>query len=229
MAILSQPQNDDPRELTPAAVADLAADEADDSCEETGPLRRCAVTRARLPVDEMIRFVAGPDRFVVPDLRARLPGRGMWLSARRDVIEASVTRKAFARALRAEVQVPVDLPAITEVALKRRVIELLGLARRAGQAVSGFTKAREWLAANRAVLIVQAMDGSAEERARLMNGRAVSVVAPLTAQDLGRIFGRDHAVHVAVSAGRLATMLLTETRRLAGVAPIPDKADQPGG
>jgi predicted RNA-binding protein YlxR (DUF448 family) len=197
--------------------------------EEKGPFRRCIVTRERHPSETMIRFVLGPDRTVVPDLKAGLPGRGMWLSARRDVLETALARKAFARAARAEVLVPAEMPAIIEAALKRRVIEVLGLTRRAGQAVCGFSKAREWLAADRAALIVQALDGSVEERARLLSGRAVPVIAPLPARELGQIFGRDHAVHVAVSAGRLATMLLTETERLAGISRTRTKADQPGG
>ncbi len=201
----------------------------EDGEDETGPLRRCIVTRERLPAERMIRFVSGPDRRLVPDLRASLPGRGIWLSARRDVLETALARKAFARALRAEVLVPADLPAIIEAALTRRVIEILGLTRRAGHAVSGYAKAREWLVADRAVLIVQASDGSIEERARLVGGRAVPVIAPLPAQVLGRIFGRDHAVHVAVSAGRLATMLQTENERLAGICRTRTEADQPGG
>jgi predicted RNA-binding protein YlxR (DUF448 family) len=201
-------------------------DEADD---ETGPQRRCIVTRERHSPEMMIRFVVGPDRHLVPDLRANLPGRGMWLSARRDVLETALARKAFARAARAEVLIPVNLPAIIEAALTRRLIEVLGLTRRAGQAVSGFAKAREWLVADRAALIVQALDGSIEERTRLLSGRAVPVIAPLPAQTLGRIFGRDHAVHVAVSAGRLATMLRTENERLAGICRTRTEADQPGG
>jgi hypothetical protein len=203
-------------------------DEAMDT-EERGPYRRCIVTRARQTPDVMIRFVLGPDHRLVPDVQAKLPGRGMWLSARRDVIETALARKAFARALRAEVLVPADLPAIIEAALKRRVIEILGMTRRAGQAVCGFTKAREWLAADRAALVVQALDGSPEERARLLNGRVVPVIDPLPAAALGQIFGRDHVVHVAVSAGRLATMLLTESKRLAGICRAGAEADQPGG
>jgi predicted RNA-binding protein YlxR (DUF448 family) len=200
-----------------------------DADEEKGPFRRCIVTRERHLAETMIRFVVGPDRMVVPDLKAGLPGRGMWLSARRDVLETALARKAFARAARAEVLVPAEMPAIIEAALKRRVIEVLGLTRRAGQAVCGFSKAREWLAADRAALIVQALDGSVDERARLLSGRTVPVIAPLPAQELGQIFGRDHAVHVAVSAGRLATMLLTETERLGGISRTRTKADQPGG
>jgi predicted RNA-binding protein YlxR (DUF448 family) len=191
--------------------------------EETGPLRRCVVTRERLPKERMIRFVVGPDRALVPDLNADLPGRGMWLSASRDVLETARDKgglaRAFARAARGPVTVPPDLPALLEAALVRRIGELLGLTRRAGQAIAGFEKAREWLRSGRARLVLEASDGSEAERARFLSGNAgrVTVVAPLPAATLGRMFGRDHVVHVAIAPGRLAERLHLEADRLAGL------------
>ncbi len=202
---------------TDLAAADRNADGGGDEAE-SGPLRRCIVTRERGPKETMLRFVIGPDRVVIPDLAARLPGRGMWLSARRDVIETARHRGGFAKAARAPVTLPTDLSMVLQTGLARRFSDTLGLARRAGQAVSGFDKAREWLAAGRAALLVQASDGSREERARLLGGRDVAVVAPLDAAALGRIFGRDRTVHVAVAPGRLAAALAVEAKRLAGVS-----------
>ncbi len=200
------------------------ADAIDDFDNETGPLRRCIVTRVRLPKESMIRFVLGPDRMVVPDLAARLPGRGMWLSASADVVETSRIKgglaRSFARAARGPVTLPVDLTALLQDLLVRRIVDLLGLARRAGQAVSGFQKAREWLMAGRAGLVVQASDGSADERMRFLSGtreRGVAVAAPLPSAELGRIFGRDHAVHVVISPGRLAGTLANEIARLSAL------------
>ncbi len=167
----------------------------------------------------MIRFVVGPDRCIVPDLAADLPGRGIWLSARADVLEAARTKGGFARAARGQVVVPPDLVAFIATALTRRIVETLGLARRAGQAVSGFSKAREWLVAGRAALVVQASDGSQDERARFLGGDRgrAPVITPLDSWALGAIFGRDHAVHIAVAPGRLAERLRVESARLAGV------------
>lgn len=197
----------------------LHADVAEPEERETGPLRRCVVTRVQGERARMLRFVVGPDRTVVPDVLARLPGRGIWLSARRDVLETARSRGAFARAARGSVSVPADLADVVEAGLARRIAELLGLARRAGQAVAGYGKARDWIAAGRTGVAVQALDGSPEERARILSGaRHIPVVAPLSAQALGAVFGRDHVVHVAVAPGRLAEVLRIEAERLAGVS-----------
>jgi len=205
--------------LTTAEPLDSDGQEPDGGDEpESGPLRRCAVTRERLPKEQMIRFVIDPDRNVVPDLAARLPGRGIWLSARGDVIETACTRAVFAKAARGPVTVPPDLRAGLQAALSRRFVDHLGLARRAGQAVAGFAKAREWLSSGRASLVVQAADGSAEERQRFLGSWDGPVVAPLDGERLGVVFGRDRAVHVAVAAGGLAETLRHEAERLAGLA-----------
>jgi len=169
----------------------------------------------------MLRFVLGPGQTIVPDLEGRLPGRGMWLSARADVLERAVRRGAFAKAVRAAVHVPPDLRAQIEDGLQRRVRDLVGLARRSGQAVSGWDAVREWLRAGKAGLLVEASDGSPAERDRLVGGRSVPLVAPLPAAVLGGIFGREHAVHVAVAPGRLAEAIATEAARLAGIAGAP--------
>jgi uncharacterized protein len=218
-------------------------DAADDDAEpETGPLRRCIVTRERLPKERMIRFVIGPDRQLVPDLAARLPGRGIWLSACRDVLNSSELQqdgrqrekqgdgtqrslgqrhlaRAFARAARGPVSVPSDLSVLLQAALVRRIGECLGLARRAGQAVAGYEKAREALRTGRYRLVLQASDGSEAERSRFLSGFGpeLTIVDPLPGEALGRVFGRDYVVHVAVAPGKLAESLVVEAGRLAGL------------
>lgn len=185
----------------------------------------------------MIRFVLSPDRVLIADLAARLPGRGIWLSARADVIQGARTKGAFARAARGAVTVPPDLLSGLIAALQRRIADHIGLARRAGQAVSGFERAREWLGAGRAALVIEAADGSPEERVRFLGRHAagaggVAVIAPLPAARLGAIFGRERAVHVAVAPGRLAQRLLADAGRLAGLQDGPAAAgatDRPAG
>lgn len=203
------------RPITTEAYADLLSPEA----EEAGPLRRCLVTRERLPKEKMIRFVLDPDRTVLPDLAARLPGRGMWLSAGADVLSTACARGMFARVARGSVRIPPDLAERVRTGLERRVLELLGLCRRAGQAVAGFDKAREWLRSGRAALIVQASDGSLEERRRFLGDAAgIAVVSPVSGAALGMVFGRERTVHVAIAPGKLAQALRTESERLAGLS-----------
>ena len=224
---------------------DSVAFNEDEQEPETGPLRRCIVTRERLPKERMIRFVVGPERQLVPDLTARLPGRGIWLSASGDVLESPRAHegkqqkekqgdglagrslgRAFSRAARGPVSMPSDLSAMLQAALVQRITELLGLARRAGQAVAGFEKAREYLRTGPCRLVLQASDGSAAERARFLSGAAsdVVVIDPLPRDALGRVFGRDYVVHVALAPGKLAESLAIEAGRLAGLRRRPDGA-----
>ena len=166
----------------------------------------------------MLRFVAGPGSELVFDALATLPGRGMWLSADAIVLEQAIKRGVFARAAKTSVRIPPDLRSRIEMTLRQRLTDLLGLTRRSGNAISGFEKGREWLLSGKAGLIVQAEDGSAEERARFVGGSKIPVVTVPSAAALGKIFGRDHAVHVAIAGGTLARMIEVAASRLAGVA-----------
>lgn len=207
------------RPTTTEAETDQLSPLPPPGAEETGPLRRCIVTRESLPKEKMIRFVLDPDRTVLPDLAARLPGRGMWLSAGADVLSTACAKGMFARAARGAVRVPPDLPVRVRTGLERRILELLGLCRRAGQAVAGYDKAREWLRSERAALIVQASDGSAEERRRFLgDATRIAVVSPLSGAALGKVFGRERTVHVAIAPGRLAQALQADSERLSGLS-----------
>ncbi|MCG4254887.1 RNA-binding protein [Acetobacter senegalensis] len=191
--------------------------EADE--DEKGPLRRCAVTRQQEKPALMLRFVVSPSSIVVPDLDARLPGRGIWLSAQRDVIEQARKRGVFARAARRQVTVPEDLAVQVEAGLRRRMVELLGLARRAGQSTSGFMKVREWVMRREAAVIIHASDGSRDELDRLLSGaRNLPVIEALSAEDLARVFGRERVVNAALAHGGLASRLCCENERFSGVA-----------
>jgi predicted RNA-binding protein YlxR (DUF448 family) len=188
-----------------------------DVSEEKGPLRRCFVTYRTLPKEEMVRFVVGPDGTVVADIAEKLPGRGLWLSASRDIVVRAVARRMFGKAARAAVTVPTDLPDLVEARLKARCLDLIGMARRAGQSVAGYEKVRSWLAEGKVALIIEASDAGPHGLAKL--GRQLGdcpVARMLTADELGQAFARDRIVHVAISAGRLAKALKTDTGRLAG-------------
>jgi len=221
MQKMGRPLTSEPSDIAAERAAELEVPDPGPDVDEPelGPIRRCIVTRERTSKERMIRFVVSPDRVLTPDLAARLPGRGIWLSANRDVLETARTRGAFARAARGQVTIPPDLPMLLQDGLLRRIADLLGLARRAGQVVCGYSKAREWITEGRAVVIVQATDGSPDERSRLLSGaRNLPVVAVMSGTRLAAAFGRDHVVHAALSRGALADRLIAESERFAGLA-----------
>jgi predicted RNA-binding protein YlxR (DUF448 family) len=184
---------------------------------EVGPHRRCIVSGAVKPSGEMIRFVVGPDGSVVPDIETRLPGRGLWLSAGRDMVNTASVKNLFAKAFRRKVMVPADLADRIEGLLLKRCLDLIGLARRAGQAVVGFEQVRGELKAGRGAILLAAADGAADGRDKI---RALAPGLPLvdllSSGELGAVFGRDQAVHALLARGRLAERLRLEAGRLAG-------------
>jgi uncharacterized protein len=184
--------------------------------ERGDPERRCIVTRATRPRAELIRFVAGPEGEIVPDLGAKLPGRGIWVSA--DAASLRKARGLFPRAAKAPVRVPEDLPERVEALLAQRLVEAIALARKAGRAVAGLEKTKAALVSGEAALLVQAADGSARERAGLRppNGEN-TLVACLSGGELGLAFGRDRVIHAAVLAGGLVDRVRDDGRRLAGI------------
>jgi uncharacterized protein len=166
---------------------------------------------------ELVRFVVGPDGRIHPDVAERLPGRGLWTLARRDIVARAVKKRLFHRAARATVGVDEDLDRRVEELLARRAIDLIGLARRAGLAVTGFAKVERALAAGRAAVLIAAADGSADGRGKLRaRAPGLPLVEALTSVELGAAFGRESAVHAALKAGPLAEALLTDAGRLAG-------------
>ena len=164
----------------------------------------------------LLRFVADPEGRVVPDVAERLPGRGVWLTARRDVVDTAVRKGAFSRGLKTRALANAAMADEIEGLLVRRALELIGLARRAGEAVTGYEKTRAMLAAGRAGLLLHARDGSMDGLAKLGRFDGVSLVRLFDGEELGRPFGRDRAVHAALAGGRLADAVERECLRLAG-------------
>lgn len=216
-------------ETTAIPPEDAAGPEPD----ERGPLRRCIATGAVRPKAELIRFVAGPDGQVVPDLAERLPGRGLWVSAEREALLRAQAKGLFAKAARQSVRAPEDLIDRVEALLRRSCIDLIGMARRAGQAVAGYEKVKEWLAEGRAAVLLAASDGAADGRAKLAALAAAVRPTPVlleifSADALGMAFARDRMVHAAVARGGLAERLVAEAARLDGIRGRADRVGPAG-
>lgn len=188
--------------------------------------RRCIVTRETGPKAGLIRFVAGPDDVVVPDLAGRLPGRGMWVTADAATLRQAAGKGFFARAAKRQLTVPADLAERVEALLAQRLVDLVALARKAGEAVAGLEKTKAALVSGEARLLMQAADGSARERGQLRppDGEN-SLVSCLFAHELGLAFARDRVIHAAVLAGGLGERIRDEALRLSGIR---DATNQPG-
>lgn len=184
--------------------------------------RRCLVRQESLPRETLVRFVVDPAGAVIPDIAARLPGRGVWLTAERGAISLAVAKGLFAKAARRRVQITPDLADQVEMMLVRRCLDLIGLARRAGQLVAGFDQVADVLRRGEAALLLGARDAAEDGRRKLRAlARGLPVIEAFDRRELGGAVGRDEVVHVALLPGGLARKLLVECRRLAGFRPPP--------
>lgn len=191
------------------------------------PERKCIVTGQTAPKTGLIRFVVGPDASVVPDLAEKLPGRGIWVSADRAAIDKAAKKGLFSRAAKMQVTAPDDLADRVEAMLARRVVDLLSLARKGGQAVAGFEKVKDWLSKDQADILIQASDGSGRGKSKLSTPQGGRFIGWLTADELGLAFGRQNVIHVALAAGGLASRVVEEAARLKGLR-LSDGGDSAG-
>jgi predicted RNA-binding protein YlxR (DUF448 family) len=187
-------------------------------------LRRCIVTRQALEKPAMIRFVVDPEGRVIPDLKERLPGRGLWVTATREALDQAVARHAFSKAAKQSVKVAPDLGSQVAALAKREVAELLGLGRKSGQLVAGFEKVEAALRSGKVRVLVAASDGAEDGRGKLarLAGSGVEICAPLTAAELAQALGREHAVHAAIKAGGIAEKTIIAARRFIALTQGPE-------
>ena len=187
------------------------------------PERKCIVTGEVQPKAGLIRFCLGPEDMIVPDILARLPGRGFYVSANRAAIEKAVAKGLFTRAARQPVKLPPDLANLVDDLMTRRVVDLISLARKASGAVMGYEKVKDWLASGKARVLIQSSDGSERGKTKLRAPEGENrFIGCLTAQELGLAFGRERAIHAALATGGLTARVVEEAARLAGLRSEPD-------
>jgi predicted RNA-binding protein YlxR (DUF448 family) len=185
-----------------------------------GPERRCIATGEVAPASGLIRFVAGPDGQVVPDVRGKLPGRGCWVTADTTALTKAVDKALFSRGLKCPVSVPDGLVAEVERQVAARVVELLSLARKSGDAVAGYEKVKDWLQRETARVLIQASDGSGRGKSKLSTPYKGQYIGWLTADELGLAFGRQTVIHAALNSGGLASRVVEEAHRLRGLRDV---------
>jgi len=182
------------------------------------PERKCIAFGSSHLKAELIRFVLSPDGVVTPDVSEKLPGRGIWVSADRFALEKAIDKNLFSRGAKAPAKIPDGLLDLVEQLLVNRVIELISLARRGGEVVSGFEVVKGALISERARILIQASDGSERQLGKLRSPEGKNVYFNcLNQAELGLAFGRDYAIHAALTGGGLTKKVRTEATRLAGI------------
>ena len=192
-----------------------------------GKVRQCAVTRERLAPDALIRFVRSPDGAVVPDSFGKLPGRGAWVSANKEILETGLQSGVFSKAFKAN-STPIDgLVEEVERQLLQRCTGLLGMAKKSGVAVLGFDQVRDYIRKQEPGLLLEASDGAEDGRNKVhFLAKAiyedVKVAGALSSAELGMAFGRQHVVHALLEYGSLADAFSVAYRRLTGFRVAPE-------
>jgi uncharacterized protein len=186
-----------------------------------GAERMCAATHEVRPVAELIRFVVAPDGAAVPDLKRRLPGRGLWITGTRAALAAAVARKVFARGFKREVHVAPDLVELTERLLVEAALDQLAICRKAGLVATGFAKVDAALAREPLAALVNAADAAPDGARKLLAARrqredaeAIAVVDRFTSAQLDLALGRSNVVHAALLAGSESEGFLARVARL---------------
>jgi uncharacterized protein len=176
----------------------LAMTDTEPTAAAPGPMRTCIVTGVEDAPERMIRFVVGPEGNAVPDLARRLPGRGMWVRAKRTVLAQAIERRLFSKAARAPVTAAPDLADRVERLLLERALEDLGRARRAGRAVAGFVRVEQMIGRKMAGLLIVASEADGDGLSKLQN-TGLPLERLGDAAGLGGVFGREQTVYVAVA------------------------------
>ena len=181
-------------------------------------IRRCIVTGERLPMHRLVRFAVGPENQVVPDIKGNLPGRGIWVSATHEALAEVTRKKLFAKAAKKAVIVPENLDELVESLLVKQVLNLLSLARKSGEAISGFEKVRDGVVSGSVAILLQARDGSTAQKAKIRPPSGKNTyISCLFGHELGLAFGRENVIHAALAAGGLSERIVEEANRLAGL------------
>jgi len=185
--------------------------------------RTCALTREVRPISELVRFVVGPAGDAVPDVKRKLPGRGIWVTATRAAIADAVERNVFARGFRKEVRAPRDLAVQTERLLERAALDALAIAGKAGAVIGGFSKVEAALGREGILALIQAADAADNGRRKLAaalqrntGGKPaeIAVIDTFTGAQLDLALGRPNVVHAALLAGPGSETFLTRVARL---------------
>jgi uncharacterized protein len=188
--------------------------------DQSAPERTCIVTRAKGSPDDMLRFVVAPDASIVPDVRHKLPGRGLWVTARADLVAEAVRKQLFARGFKANVSVSEALPEEIYELLVKDCLQSLAMANKAGQVVTGFGKVEAAIEEGTVGVLIHASDGAADGIRKLSQAlhRCAADRVPqfklFTSAQLDLALGRTNVIHAALTDGAAGRNFAAKCARL---------------
>lgn len=170
----------------------------------------------------MIRFVLDPAGVVTPDLRRKLPGRGVWVSATADNVALAVNKNAFARGFKQAVTAPPSLSEDVARLMRAAALQRLAIAAKTGLVVLGFEKVRAAVKNGTAAVLVCASDAARDGREKLTalanaagyRHNLSATFGQFSSEELEGVLGRERVVHVALAAGRPSDLFLADAARL---------------
>ena len=183
----------------------------------SGKMRRCISSGEVKDTSALLRFVVGPEESIVVDLLGKLPGKGIWITCDRASIKKATKEGLFSIAARKAVNIPEALTKDVETLLTQRVTSLLSLARKSGQAVSGYEKVKSWIAKDIAHVLIQSCEGSNRGKSKLSTPKGGIFIGWLESAEVSPAFGRQTVIHCALASGGITQRVVNEARRLKGL------------
>ena len=188
-----------------------------------GSERTCIVTGTKDVPEAMLRFALSPEGSVVPDIRRKLPGRGVWTRLSFETVNRAAAKQAFSRAFRTKADAPASLADTVDALLERDALASLSIANKAGLVVAGAVKVDAAVEAGGVVALIQASDGApdgAAKRARAFRAKlgpeaeAVVRVDLFASSQLDLALGRANVIHAALKHGAASSAFLARVDRL---------------
>ncbi len=191
--------------------------------DEGGSERTCIATGVKDAPEAMLRFALAPNGVVVPDIRRRLPGRGVWTSLSAEAVRRAAAKGAFARAFGAKADAPADLADAVDGLLERDALQSLSMANKAGLVVTGAFKVDSAIAEGAMAALIHASDGSADGAAKReqplrrrlgADAETVARVDLFSSGQLSLALGKANVIHAAVKSGAAGSAFVARAERL---------------
>ena len=185
--------------------------------------RKCFVTGVITQKSDLIRFVIDPKNHVIADVSENLPGRGYWVKAERTIVIKAIKKNLFSKTTKKSVFVDINLLETIEIQVKKNILNQISLSRKAGMTIFGFEKIKSSLSTKKIPLLIQAMDGSIRERARIVTKSIPNIIDDcLIGSELGKVFGREKVIHCAILQSAFVENIIFSANRLNNLKnPVP--------